>query len=221
MEQFTLEISNRTGVGKSESNRLRREGFVPSIVYHKGEKSVAASLLLKDFVSLAEKARASTVFTLKSEDKDLNGKSVIVREIQKDHIKNRVIHVDFQALKDDEEITINIPLVLKGESPGVKNEGGILSFVTHEVGILCLPKFIPQVIEVSISELGLNDSLHARDLALPQGAKLSGDPDETIVSVVAARATIEEAQTATATAGAEGAPAAAAATPAAAPAAKK
>ncbi len=218
MEQFTLEIAAREGTGKSESNRLRREGHIPSIVYHRGEASISASLLLKDFVQLAEKAKASTVFKLKSKDSTLDGKSVVVRDIQKDFTKNKVIHVDFQALKDDEEVTIAIPVVLKGEAPGVKNDGGIVAFVTHELSISCLPKNIPQTIEVDISNLGLNHSIHAKDLALPQGVSLTGEGDITIVSVVAARSTIEAATTEATAEGA--APAAATAATAAAPAKK-
>jgi large subunit ribosomal protein L25 len=168
----------------------------------------------KEFTMMAKKARLSQVFTFKSSSSALNGKAAIVKEVQQDYLKGKVLHVDFQTLKDDEEITVDIPVILVGEAPGVKVENGILTLVTHEVSVTCLPKFIPSQINVDISALGLGESIHGGDLKLPEHVVLSDDPHETIVSVVAPRAA-EDEKAATAP-GAEGATAAAPAADAAA-----
>jgi large subunit ribosomal protein L25 len=127
-------------------------------------------------------------------------------------------------LKDDEAIRVEIPVKVVGDSPGVKNQGGILAIVTHEVGVLCLPKNIPSAIEVDISALNLGQSVHGSDLKLPEGVELDDDVEETIVSIVASRAGDESAAAATDAAAPAADPKAAAAAgkaaPAKAPAAK-
>ena len=110
------------------------------------------------------------------------------------------MHVDFQTLKDDEEITIEVPVKLVGEAPGVKVQAGVLTLVTHEIYVTCLPKNIPSQIEVDISSLGLGQSIHVSDVKLAAGVTVVDDPHETIVSVVASRAAEEEAKPAAAAA---------------------
>jgi large subunit ribosomal protein L25 len=211
VESFTIEVTERQELGKGGCNRARKAGFIPGVAYHRHDSPISIQVPYKEFTLLAKKARLSQVFTLKSSSPALNGKSAIVKEVQQDHIKGRVLHVDFQTLRDDEEITIDIPVKLVGESPGVKNDGGVLTLVTHEVTVECLPKNIPTVIEVDISSLGLSESVHASDLKLPAGVTLADDPHETIVSVIIPRS-VEEATPAAA----EAAPAAGAAPAAAA-----
>lgn len=203
MENFTIEVSERVELGKGSCNRCRKQGFIPGIAYHRADKPVAVQVPYKEFTMLAKKARLSQVFTFKSASSSLNGKAAIVKEIQQDYLKGRVLHVDFQTLKDDEEITVDVPVRLVGEAPGVKLQQGILTLVTHEVSVTCLPKNIPSVIDVDIAALGLGESIHASDLKLSQGVTLSDDPHETIVSVLAPRAA-EEEKPAAAAAPAEG-----------------
>ncbi len=212
MENFTIEVSERPTIGKSSANRCRKEGFIPAVAYHKAEKPLAVQVPLKEFTALASKARRSQVFTFSSSVPSLNGKAAIVKEVQQDYLKGRVIHVDFQTLKDDEEITVDVPVKLLGEAPGVKNQGGVLAVVTHEVSVTCLPKHIPSAVTVDISSLALGQSIHADQLNLGEGVSLADDASETIVSVVASRAE-EESKPAEA-APAAAAPAAAAKAPA-------
>ena len=212
MENFTIEVSERPTIGKSSANRCRKEGFIPAVAYHKAEKPLAVQVPLKEFTALASKARRSQVFTFSSSVPSLNGKAAIVKEVQQDYLKGRVIHVDFQTLKDDEEITVDVPVKLLGEAPGVKNQGGVLAVVTHEVSVTCLPKHIPSAVTVDISSLALGQSIHADQLYLGEGVSLADDASETIVSVVASRAE-EESKPAEA-APAAAAPAAAAKAPA-------
>ncbi len=213
MENFTIEVAERTELGKGGCNRCRRAGFIPGVAYHRADEAVPVQVPYKEFTMLAKKARMSQVFTFKSSNQALNGKAAIVKDVQQDYIKGKVLHVDFQTLKDDEEITVYIPVALVGEAPGVKVQNGILTLVTHEVAVTCLPKNIPNQIQVDISALGLGQSIHASDLKLGDGVVLSDDPHETIVSVVAARAAEEEPKAAAAEGAAAAAPAADAAKP--------
>jgi large subunit ribosomal protein L25 len=207
VENFTIEVTERTELGKGSCNRCRKAGFIPGVAYHRADTPLAVQVPYKEFTLLAKKARLSQVFTFKSSSAALNGKAAIVKEIQQDYVKGKVLHVDFQTLKDDEEITIQVPVKLVGEAPGVKVQNGILTLVTHEVTVTCLPKDIPSQLEVDISSLGLGQSIHASDIKLASNVELSDDPHETIVSVVAARSAEEEAKPAAA--GEAAAPAAA------------
>jgi large subunit ribosomal protein L25 len=204
VETFTIEISERPDMGKSASNRCRREGFIPGVAYHRHEGPIAVKVPYKQFTILAGQARRTQVFTFKSSSAALNGKAAIVKEIQRDYVKGHLVHVDFQTIKEDEELNVDVALKLVGEAPGVKVQNGILTFVTHELTVRCLPKNIPSVVEVDISSLGLGQSIHAGDVKLPEGVVLAGDAEATVASVVAARQTEEVAA-------AEAAPAAGAA----------
>lgn len=210
VEKFTIDIFSREQ-SKSSARQARRSGMIPGVAYHKGESPVNVSVSYKEFVRMGEKARTSQIFTLKSEIKSLNGKPALVKDVQREAISQRVIHLDFLTLKENEEIEVRIPIKVVGEAPGVKNDGGILAVAAHEVIVRCLPKNIPDSINVDVSALALGESIHARSVPLPDGVKLAHDPDETIISVVSVRTTESE----TTTAAAEG-DAAAAATPAAA-----
>jgi large subunit ribosomal protein L25 len=224
VEHFTIEVSERPNLGKASSNRCRKEGFIPAVAYHRAEEPVAVRIPCKEFTQLASKARRSQVFTFKSTVSALNGKSAIVKEIQRDYLKGTLLHVDFLTFAEDEEVAVEVPVKLVGEAPGVKVQKGILTVVTHEVTVRCLAKDIPAAIEVDITVLNLGQSMHVADLVLPNGVSVDDDEEETIVSVVAARSTEEESSAAAAPAAdaAKGAAAAAKAAPAAkAPAGKK
>jgi large subunit ribosomal protein L25 len=184
---FTLEIHERHESGSAGTRRVRRQGFIPGVAYHRGEESLQVQVPYNEFVHLAQAARPSQVFSLKSISGKLNGKAVIVKEIQKDYLSGQVLHVDFQTLKEDEELVVRVTVHFNGEPTGVKNQGGILTIATHEIGVSCLPKDIPASIEVDVTGLALGDSIHARDINLPEGVTLVDNPEETIVSVVATR----------------------------------
>lgn len=196
MTDFTLDAELRAQTGANSAKHLRTQGLLPAIMYARGESAVPLAIPYKEFVKAAQSARISQVFTFRSKTKEIEGRSAIVKEIQRDNVAGRVLHVDFQALHENEEIVVRIPLSISGEAQGVKLDGGILTVSAHELSVSCLPKSIPQSIDVNVAELRLGQSIHAQDIALPQGVRLSGNPLETIVSVVAVRQVVEETTTA-------------------------
>ena len=220
MEGFTIEVNARDESGSASSRRYRKEGLVPSVVYYsRGEKSIPVVMSNREFSKLAKQAKTSQIFTLKSTIADLDGKPAIVKQIQLDHLKGEVVHVDFQALRENEEVSVRIGLKFTGEARGVKLDGGILTVVNHEVKVKCLPRLIPSEIQVDVTDLGMGNSLKLKDLHTPEGVKLEGNPEETVVSVVAVHVVVEEAAAAPVEGAAvEGAPAAEGAAEAAAPA---
>jgi len=206
VKEVKLEIERRDATGKGDARRARAKGILPASVYSKEGGSIPASLSHKDFVKIAKSVSSSHVFTITSGDKDLDGKMVIVKEIQKNYLKeNEILHVDFQALKKGQEISVDINLEYQGNPVGVKDEGGVLSISAREITVTCRPSLIPEHIVVDISKLALGDSMHASEIVLPEGVRLDSDPETNLASVVAPRSLAdEEAEAAEAAEGEEG-----------------
>jgi large subunit ribosomal protein L25 len=207
--EATLEAVKRDGRGKNEANRLRMSGQIPAVVYgSQGDKQkpvgVAVSVDPKQLLRILHSdSGANTLISLKVEG-DTEAR-VMVREYQLDPITHQLLHADFYRLALDKEITVAVPIVLKGEPKGVKQQGGLLDFVTREIQVLCLPTQIPEHIDVDVTELLLNQSIRLRDLSQSGTWKAVSDPETMIAHVV-----VPKAEEAAATATAEGAAPAAA-----------
>jgi large subunit ribosomal protein L25 len=210
---FELVADPRDGVqGKGASRRLRRSGKVPAIIYGGQQEPRQIILDHQNLLSLLVNERFySTIISL-----SINGEkqAAILKDVQRHPAKNQILHMDLQRVQENEKIRMNIPLHFKGGAgaPGVKTEGGIISHLLNQVEVLCLPKDLPESIEVDMSEMHINDMKRLSDIVLPEGVEfvaLAHGRDEPLVSIHHPRA--EEAETPVAAAEA----AAAAAAPAA------
>ncbi|MEA3151692.1 MAG: large subunit ribosomal protein [Gammaproteobacteria bacterium] len=206
---FELIAEFRETQGKGASRRLRHEGKVPAILY--GGHSEARALTLshqKLLIMLDNERFYSTILSLKVGDQT---QAAILKDVQRHPYKNAIVHVDFQRVEDNQLIRISIPLHFKGEavSPGVKSQGGIVSHMRNDVEVSCLPKDLPEFIEVDLSGLSLNESIHLSQLSLPAGVELIAlaKEDSAVAAIHSPRA--EEPEP-IAAAAAEGVPAAAA-----------
>jgi large subunit ribosomal protein L25 len=219
---FELVAEFRETQGKGASRRLRHAGKVPAILY--GGHADARTLTLshqKLLIMLDNERFYSTILSLKVGDQT---QAAILKDVQRHPFKNAIVHVDFQRVEENEKIRISIPLHFTGAavSPGVKSQGGIVSHMRNETEISCLPKDLPEFIEVDISGLSLNESIHLSQLKVPAGVTLVDlvKDDAAVVAIHSPRAE-EPEPTAAAAAGApaaEGAAAPAAGAAAAAPA---
>ena len=214
---FELAAEFRDMPGKGASRRLRHENKVPAILYggHREPRALALDHT-KLLLMLDNERFYSTIINLKVGEVS---QAAILKDVQRHPAKNAVLHVDLQRVLEDEKIRITIPLHYKGEaaSPGVK-KGGVVSHLRNDVAVSCLPKDLPEFVEVDLSGLDMNQMLHLSDLKLPEGVEVldvTRGRDAPIVSVHHARAEEVEAPTAeaavAAAAGTTAAPAAAAA----------
>ena len=189
--EAVLEATPRTRFGKNEAGRLRREGQVPSVLYGGPAKdgrpealtiSVEPKALMR---ILHSQSGANTLITLK-----LGSESpkVMLKEFQLDPISHHLIHADFYRVALDKVITVTVPIVLRGEAPGVKQQGGLLDFVHREIDIECLPGDIPESIEVDVSGLMLNQSIRLREIVGSMKWTPKDDPEIMIAHVVAPKA---------------------------------
>jgi len=195
MERISLEAQIRTESGKKHAKGLRNESLVPCIVYKQGQKT--QSLAVKDrelFEALNTSAGENAIIDLKiSEDGGKpKVKTVIIKEIQHHPLTQNVLHVDFHQIALDETLKVNVPVVTKGESIGVKRDEGVLEHILWEVEVECLPTQIPERFEIDVTEFEIGDTRHVKDLEVPEGIKVLTDPEQIVVSVAAPKLVEEE-----------------------------
>jgi large subunit ribosomal protein L25 len=189
MATAQLSATPRDGTGKGSARSLRAQGRIPAIIYGHGRDPQALAIDTRELEKLLSRISAeSTVIEL-----SMDGKSArtLIREIQRHPFKRQILHVDFQELVAGEKVTVRIPIVLSGIPEGVRVDGGILDQVMRELEIEVDPANIPNHVEVDVNELRIGDSVHVRDIALPEGVELVGEADSTVCVVSAPRAVVE------------------------------
>jgi large subunit ribosomal protein L25 len=170
---------------------LRDKGVMPAVVYGRSEEPASVAVDLKAFSKLYRQAGESSVITLKGLGAD---KQVLIHDVAFDAVSGAPIHADFYAIQKGQKVTVSVPFEFEGVSPAVKDLGGILTKVMHELEITCEPADLPHAIKVDISKLAtLDDQIKVGDLALPKGAEVSVDADEVIATVSVAQEETEEA----------------------------
>jgi len=207
MASATLKIEKRDGRGKNEARRLRASGKIPAVLYG-AEKGKALEIAVDPKALLRILHSESGVNSLIGlEGLSHSDARVLVKEYQLDPIDHKLLHADFYQVAMDKMLTVTVPIILKGEAKGVKQQGGIVDFVNREIEIEVLPADIPENITLDISELMLNQGVRVRDLHT-EGAKWQpiSEAEMMIVHVVALKVE-EEAPAAEAAAALPGAPA--------------
>lgn len=193
MGEVSIEVELREGRGKESNRKLRASGRIPAIIYGHGNDPVALSL---DPIQLERKIKSShagmnTLFDLSGEGA-VAGRTVLVKELQRDPVRGGLTHADFYEISADETIQVNVPIHLSGEPAGVVM-GGVIEHTLREIELECLPRAIPDEIILDVSALEIGDTLHVSDLPLPGGVELMTDEALSVVSVMLPKAAEEEA----------------------------
>lgn len=217
-QQFTLNVESRAQTGRSASRRLRKANRIPAILYGKHTKPESLSVDTPEFSRLLKAVGGRAVLIELSREGQAEKALSFLQEVQRDPMTDKFLHLDFHEVKADEKIEIHVPVRLVGESFGVKNQNGVLEIATHDLRIRCLPKDLPAIIEVDVTELEIGEAIKVGELKPLDGVEYLDSKGQPVVSCVE---TAEEEVEATATPGAADAAAAApaAATPTATPAA--
>ena len=212
---FELGAEFRNDEGKGASRRLRRKGAVPAILYGGKRDPRMLSLNHEKLVTLIDDEKFySSIINLKVGDVT---QAAIVKDLQMHPAKNQVLHVDLQRVLENEKIRIRLPIHFRGEAaaPGVKTQGGVISHRIADVEVQCLPKDLPESLELDLSQMSLNQSKSLSDIPLPAGVAITAleqGKDQVVVSIHSPRAEEPEAAAeGTAAAGTEAAAAAPAA----------
>lgn len=185
MDFVELHASLRQGKGKEISKKLREENLVPGVIYKRGEETVSLKIDRKNLMkALATEAGENAIIKLHIDDaKKKKERTAIVKDVQKDPVKDYLLHVDFQEISLTEKIKVMVRIVGKGEAVGVKQDKGVLQHVLWEVECECLPTDIPEKIEVRVDDLKIGDTIHVKNIVLPEGIKILEDPEAVVFAV--------------------------------------
>ena len=193
MVQSSLRVKPRKRIGKSGAREVRREGNIPAILYGRGEDPVPLVVQPDELRrALTNSAGLNTILELEIDDSEAPAKKFsMVKEIQKDPIKDRVIHLDFLAIDMQKSITVKVPVNTRGRSEG-ERRGAKLEKLMRTIDLECLPGDIPDSIEIDVTDLALGDFVDIAGLSLGEGVRPVRDGSEKVVHVIVQRATEEE-----------------------------
>ncbi|MBD3374921.1 50S ribosomal protein L25 [candidate division KSB1 bacterium] len=188
MEDLKLHIYSRTETGKGAAKRLRREGNIPGVYYYHGRESIPIYVSRQDFVKLVHHGNITVVDAILDDKEPMQ---CIIRDTQIDPTLRLLAHIDFMGVKTGEKITVTVPLQLKGQPVGVRSSGGILNHILREIELYCLPKDIPEFIEIDVENLEIGDSIDVSQISAGEYEILT-EPERVIAAVTAPRMEEEE-----------------------------
>ncbi|MEZ5304457.1 MAG: 50S ribosomal protein L25 [Verrucomicrobiales bacterium] len=182
-----LQASKRARTGSSLLKQMRREGFVPAVMYGRAVEPVNLKVATKAITDMLRASETDNVLlTLEIEG---GGKQMaLIQDVQQDPLTSAIIHVDFHAVSQNEKIHAMVPVHLSGDAIGVKN-GGLMDHQVHEIEVHCLPKDLPESLTLDVANIGIGEAAHVRDIPLPDGVEVSLDGDVVIAMVAQLRAT--------------------------------
>lgn len=188
-EIYEINVETRDSIGKSANRRMRRiDNKLPGVIYG-GEKNPTPIMIDHNTLSraLENEGFYSHILTLKVDGK---AEKVVLKDLHRHPYKPKILHADFQRVSAKSKLTMHIPLHFKGEdiAPGIKDQAGIISHHMTEVEVRCLPADLPEFIEVDISKLKLDDSIHLSQIKIPKGVEIAAllhgtDFDQPVVSI--------------------------------------
>lgn len=178
---IVIKSEKRQGLGSNASRRLRKQGFVPAVLYGESMESRPLVVSKKDIVQILKlESGENTIFKV-AVDTDMY--DAMIKELQVDPVTDELLHADLIRISMDKPVRVTVPIVHSGEPVGVKTEGGFVDFVTREVEVECLPRDIPESLSIDISELHIHQSIKAEGMAIPAGVKLITEPATVLVLV--------------------------------------
>ena len=192
-KHVTLNAQKRTTSGTAAARRSRRDGLIPGVIYGAQQDEYPIQVDAKKFGEIL-RASASENFLvdLKIEGAKEKQKLALIQEVQHHPINGQILHIDFNAVREDTEIHANVPLVLTGEAPGVK-AGGVIEQQHHEVEVHCIPSNLPESLTVDIGGLGMGDTLHIGDITYPEGVSPTLEGDVIVVLISEPRVSAADA----------------------------
>lgn len=185
MQRLKLEVSVRKAAGRSALRKLRAQGAVPAVLYGTG---VEALSLVIDGRSLERVLRtgANTLLDLRG-PKEVKGKLALLKEVQRDPVSQRLLHCDVYAVDAKKKLHVSVPFHFEGRPRGVEQQGGIFETPAMEIDVSCLPFSIPDKISIDVSNLEIGDTIHLRDIELPEDVEALADGSLTVAQVSAPR----------------------------------
>jgi large subunit ribosomal protein L25 len=189
-KKTSLKAAPRLRTGSGRLNQMRREGWIPSVIYGKGTTNLNLKVDAKTFDDLLAHSSSENIL-INLEIEGEGTRLAFLQSIQHDPLSGKTLHADFRSIDENTAITAHIPTHLNGESAGVK-AGGLIEQYVHAIEITCLPNDLPETIEVDISGLHIGDSLHIGDITLPAGVRATHAADVVVAHVGKAAGAVSE-----------------------------
>jgi large subunit ribosomal protein L25 len=187
LEQIELNASIRKTTGNGPARVLRREGRVPAILYGPKSDPVLLSVGRQELDRVLKRGGiGQMLLKLVIQNGNTETKTTMIKELQTDPVSHNYLHIDFYEVDLTRKLLVKVPLVAKGKAKGIE-DGGMLQLVRRELEVLCLPTQIPEVLEIDITELDIGDSLHVKDISLPEEIEIPADSNFTIVTIVSGK----------------------------------
>lgn len=183
MATVTLSVRRRTTTGKQAAKRLREDGLIPAILYGEKQDNIPLVIDVRELRTALSTPFGRNVIIQLGVDGESGTTRAVVRDMERDPLSRDVLHIDLQRISENRPITMHIPVVLVGESPAVKEGRGILDHTMRELEVRCLPKDIPEHIEVDITTLEARNAIHVSDLSVPD-VELLDNLDRPVVEVL-------------------------------------
>ena len=181
-KEFKVQATLRSGRGKNDARRARRDGMVPITVYGGGAETLAAVAPARELAAILRSDQGrNTIFTIEVDG--AGASEVMFHDRQVDPVKGRLIHADLTRLVKGQKIEVTVPLHLVGEPFGVKEKQGVLEQIIREIEIRCEPRQIPDSLDVDVSNLDVHDLLHVSDIAVGEGVEILTDAEQVIATV--------------------------------------
>jgi large subunit ribosomal protein L25 len=178
---IVIKSEKRQGLGKNAVRRLRAQGFIPAVIYGESMDSVPLVLNKKDIIRILKlESGENTIFRVAFDSEEYDA---MIRELQVEPATDELLHADLIRISMDKPIRVTVPIVHQGDPVGVKTEGGFIDFVTREVEVECLPRDIPESLEIDISELHLQQTFKVENITPPAGIKILSEPGTVLVLI--------------------------------------
>jgi large subunit ribosomal protein L25 len=187
LESLELQATIRTTKGNNPARALRREGSVPAVMYGPGAPTVMLSLNRLQLDNLLKKIPASrTVLDLSIEGDAKSPRKAMIKEIQSHPVTKEILHADFYEVSSERKISVQVPVVAFGKSKGVEM-GGMLQIIRRKLEVSCFPTQIPEAIRIDVTELGIGDVVHVKDITPPTGVEIPAEVNFTVITVIGAK----------------------------------
>jgi len=188
LKQLELNATIRKASGNGPARSLRREGSIPAVLYGPGTQPILLAVNVRDIETVVQKGNIlRTIFSLSIQNGSPLTKPAVIKELQTHPVTGKFLHVDFYEIDMNRRLRVMIPVVPKGKAKG-EELGGMLQIIEREIEVLCMPREIPESLEVDVTELGIGSTLHVRDIPLPSGVELPPGANYTVVTLVSQKA---------------------------------
>ena len=194
MKSVSLKVFPRTLAKRAGVKKLRTSGRVPAVIYGRRTSPQNLEIGVNEIEDLIHHSVSETILVdLAVEGGSQGQRLALVQEVQHHPLSGRVLHVDFHEVAENEKVTVTVPVETVGEAAGVKTGGGVLEHVLFKIKVRALPRDLPEVINVDVSQLEIGQSIHLNEIPLPEGVEVIGDKNIPVISVAAPITEAQEA----------------------------